>query len=529
MCCRRARRRSRTSEAETDVPGDLVNRGTVERGAGRSAAIVALDTEFKRGLGLYASTMVVAGSMIGSGIFIVSAEMSRQTGSPGLLLTAWAITGALTLAAALSYGELAAMMPRAGGQYVYLREAFSPLAGFLYGWTLFMVIQTGTIAAVAVGFARYTGYLLPWFSEDRYLIPPQHITAGYALSLSTVQLLGVGLIVFLTWTNTRGLDWGKVIQNVFTTTKTGALIALIAVGLLFGWNPGAIDSNFGNFWTVRGAVPVAPGLDPTAAAGVFVALCVAQVGSLFSSDAWNNITFTAGEVKNPRRNVPLALALGTGLVIALYLLANLAYLVTLPFDAIQGAAADRVATAALEAVFPGLGAMIMAVGIMISTFGCNNGLILAGARTYYAMARDRLFFRRVGTLNEARVPSAGLILQGIWASFLILPRTYDTASGTYGNLYGDLLTYVISAALIFYVLTIVGLFRLRAKMPDADRPYRAWGYPIVPAAYIAGALAILAVLFTYQTDTTWPGLVIILAGLPAYAFFSKRGAADRLA
>jgi APA family basic amino acid/polyamine antiporter len=489
--------------------------------------VVALDTEFKRGLGLYASTMVVAGSMIGSGIFIVSAEMGRQTGSPGLLLMAWVVTGALTVAAALSYGELAAMMPRAGGQYVYLREAFSPLWGFLYGWTLFMVIQTGTIAAVAVGFARYTGFLLPWFSEERYLIEPVHITSGYAFSLSTVQLLGIILIAFLTWTNSHGLHWGKVIQNVFTTAKTGALLALIAVGLLFGWNSGAVNANFGDLWTPRGAVPIAPGLDATTAFGMFVALAVAQVGSLFSADAWNNITFTAGEVKHPRRNIPLALALGTGTVIALYLLANVAYLVTLPFDALQQAPADRVATATLDAIFPGLGAGIMAIGIMVSTFGCNNGLILAGARTYWAMARDGVFFRNAATLNAAAVPAWGLLLQGLWAAFLILPRTYDTGTQTYGNLYGDLLTYVISAALIFYILTIAGLFRLRVTMPDADRPYRAWGYPVVPALYILGATAVLIVLFTYQTDTTWPGLAIILAGVPAYLFWSRKGVTPR--
>jgi APA family basic amino acid/polyamine antiporter len=483
---------------------------------------VGLDTEFKRGLGLYASTMVVVGSMIGSGIFLVSAEMGRQTGSPGLLLTAWIVTGVLTLAAALSYGELAAMMPRAGGQYVYLREAFGPLWGFLYGWTLFMVIQTGTIAAVAVGFARYTGYLLPWFSEERYLIPPIHVSPGYALSLSTVQLLGIALIALLTWTNTRGLDWGKLIQNVFTTTKTGALVALIAVGLIFGWNPQAVGENLGDLWTARGAAPLAPGLDATTGYGIFIALCVAQVGSLFSADAWNNITFTAGEVKDPRRNIPLALALGTTIVITLYLLANIAYLVTLPFDALQHAPADRVATATLEAIFPGLGAMIMAVGIMISTFGCNNGLILAGARAYYAMGRDGVFFRRVGTLNAHKVPAWGLLLQGIWAAFLILPRTYNTSSGTYGNLYGDLLTYVISAALIFYILTIAGLFRLRQTMPNVERPYRAFGYPVVPALYIIGAATVLLILFTYQTATTWPGLVIILAGLPGYVFWTRQ-------
>jgi basic amino acid/polyamine antiporter, APA family len=486
------------------------------------SSVVQLDTEFKRGLGLYASTMVVVGSMIGSGIFLVSAEMGRQTGSPGLLLTAWVVTGVLTLAAALSYGELAAMMPRAGGQYVYLREAFGPLWGFLYGWTLFMVIQTGTIAAVAVGFARYTGYLVPWFSEEHYLIPPIHLSSGYALSLSTVQLLGIVLIALLTWTNTRGLDWGKIIQNVFTTTKTGALLALIAVGLLFGWNQGAVSANLGDLWTPRGTTPLAPGLDATTGYGLFIALCVAQVGSLFSADAWNNITFTAGEVKEPRRNIPLALALGTGIVITLYLLANVAYLVTLPFDAIQHAPSDRVATATLEAIFPGLGAMIMAIGIMISTFGCNNGLILAGARAYYAMGRDGVFFRRVGTLNEHRVPAWGLLLQGIWAAVLILPRTFNPATRAYGNLYGDLLTYVISAALIFYILTIAGLFRLRKTLPQVERPYRAFGYPIVPALYIAGAATVLVVLFAYQTATTWPGLVIIVAGVPAYLFWTRR-------
>jgi basic amino acid/polyamine antiporter, APA family len=337
-----------------------------------------------------------------------------------------------------------------------------------------------------------------------------------------VQLLGIVMVALLTWTNTRGLDWGKVIQNVFTTTKTGALLALIAVGLLFGSNPAAVSANLGDLWTPRGAAPLAPALDATTAYGMLVALCVAQVGSLFSADAWNNITFTAGEVKEPRRNIPLALAIGTAIVITLYLLANVAYLVTLPFDAIQNASSDRVATAALEAIFPGLGATIMAIAIMISTFGCNNGLILAGARAYYAMARDRVFVRRAATLNTHQVPGWGLLLQGIWTAVLILARTYNTSSHTYGNLYGDLLTYVISAALIFYILTIAGLFRLRSTMPDVERPYRAFGYPIVPALYIVGAAAVLIVLFTYQTATTWPGLVIILAGVPFYLFWTRK-------
>ncbi len=481
-----------------------------------------LDTEFTRGLGLYDSTMVVVGSMIGSGIFIVSADMARLVGSPGWLLLAWVVTGLLTVLAALSYGELAAMMPRAGGQYVYLREAFSPLWGFLYGWTLFLVIQTGTIAAVAVAFARFLGILWPAISESSYLVAPIHLTPGYAVSLSTAQLVGLLLIALLTWTNTRGLQYGKVVQNVFTTAKTGALAALIVVGIALGWNADAVAANFGDLWTPRGHVEIVPGLTAATAFGLFVAVCVSQTGSLFSSDAWNNITFTAGEVQDPRRTIPLSLALGTAIVIALYLLANVAYLVTLPLSAIQTAPSDRVGTATLEAVLPGLGATLMAVGIMISTFGCNNGLILAGARAYYAMARDGLFFAGAGRLNDAKVPAWGLLLQGLWAGALVLPRTYNPATRVYGNLYGNLLDYVISAALIFYILTIAGIFRLRVTRPDAPRPYKAFGYPLVPALYIVGAAAILFVLFAYRPATTWPGLVIVLLGLPVYFAWSKR-------
>jgi APA family basic amino acid/polyamine antiporter len=476
----------------------------------------ALDTEFHRGLGLYDSTMVVVGSMIGSGIFIVSADMARNIGSPGWLLGAWMLTGVLTVVGALSYGELAAMMPRAGGQYVYLRESFSPVWGFLYGWTLFLVIQTGTIAAVSVGFARYFGALVPWIADDRYIIDPIHVSAGYALSLSTTQAVGIMLIVLLTWTNTRGLEYGKIIQNVFTTAKTGALLGLILIGVLLGWNHAAVGDNFGNLWTARGLVDIAPGVSAVTAFGLFVAICVSQTGSLFSADAWNNITFTAGEVKDPRRNIPLSLAFGTCVVIALYLLANVAYLVTLPFDQIQHAPGDRVATATLNAIFPGLGQTIMAIGIMVSTFGCCNGLVLAGARAYYAMARDGLFFRPSGRLNAAKVPAWGLVLQGFWAVFLVLPRTYDPATRTYGNLYNNLLEYVISAALIFYILTIAGIFRLRRTRPDADRPYRAFGYPAIPALYIVGAAAILLILFMYRPATTWPGLAIVLLGVPVY-------------
>src|SRR3954467_3932941 len=489
------------------------------------------DTKFIRGLGLLDSTMLVAGSMIGSGVFIVSSIIARQVGSPGWLLIVWVVTGLLTLMAALSYGELAAMMPKAGGQYVYLREAFSPLWGFLYGWTLFLVIQTGTIAAVAVGFARYTGVLVPWVSEKNYIIEPIRM-GGYALSLSTAQLVGLLLIALLTFMNTRGLKLGKLVQNVFTVAKTGALIALIVLGIIVGLKSGVGTSNFSDLWTVRGNIQeVGGGLTAAVAFGLFVGICVAQTNSLFSADAWNNITFTAGEVKNPRRNIPLSLAFGTFLVIGLYLLANVAYLAALPFAAIQNAPSDRVASETAKIIFPGSGATIMAVVIMISTFGCNNGLILAGARAYYAMARDGLFFRRVGTLNKNHVPAWGLIIQGIWAGVLVLPRTVKTdAAGNitgYGNLYGNLLDYVISAALIFYILTIIGLFVLRRKRPDVERPYKAFGYPIIPALYVIGASVILAVLFIYQTATTWPGLIIVLTGVPIY-FLWRNANAGRL-
>ncbi len=348
----------------------------------KSALDAGLDTEFKRGLGLFDATMVVVGSMIGSGIFIVSADMAQRIGSPGWLLVGWLLTGVLTVAAALSYGELAALMPRAGGQYVYLREAFSPLCGFLYGWTLFLVIQTGTIAAVAVAFAKFAGVLWPSIGENKYLIAPHLIAPGYYLSLSTAQLLAVLLIALLTVTNLFGIEYGKIIQNVFTVTKTGALLGLIVLALLIGWNAGAVTGNFGDFWSPHPSKSVIgstmEGLTAVSAFGLFIALCVTQTGSLFSSDAWNNITFTAGEVRNPRRNLPLALGLGTALVIGLYLLANIAYLVVLPFPDIQTAAEGRVATATLEHIFPNVGAALMAAAIMISTFGCNNGLILAG-------------------------------------------------------------------------------------------------------------------------------------------------------
>jgi basic amino acid/polyamine antiporter, APA family len=465
--------------------------------------------------------MIVAGSMIGSGIFIVSAEMARNVGSPGWLLISWVITGVLTVAAALSYGELAAMMPRAGGQYVYLRDAFSPLWGFLYGWTLFMVIQTGTIAAVGIAFARFLGILWPAISESNYLVAPIHLSSGYAVSLSTAQVIAILVILLLTATNMRGINYGKRVQNLFTIVKIGSLVGLIGLGIVLGWNSQAVAENFGKLWTARGFVPVAPGLTPESAFGLLVALCVAQTGSLFSADAWNNITFTAGEVQNPRRNVPLSLALGTGIVIGLYLLANVAYLVVLPLAEVQHAPQDRVATAMLRAIFPGAGAQLMAIAIMISTFGCINGMVLAGARAYYAMAHDGLFFRGAASVNKAHVPGVALIFQAVWTAILVLPRTFNPDTGTFGNLYSNLLDYVISAALIFYILTIAGVFVLRKRRPGAERPYRAFGYPVVPALYIAGALVILVLLFAYRPSTTFPGLVIVLIGVPIYFLFRR--------
>jgi APA family basic amino acid/polyamine antiporter len=505
-----------------------------------SQAPVANDAKFIRGLGLLDSTMLVAGSMIGSGVFIVSADIARLVGAAGWLLVVWAITGALTVVAALTYGELAAMMPRAGGQYVYLREAYSPLWGFLYGWTLFLVIQTGTIAAVAVAFSRFLGVLVPAISSTSWIVPPIILSRNYAVSLSTQQLIAILIIALLTFVNTRGLQLGKLIQNVFTSAKTLSLLALIVLGIFVGRNADAVSANFTNLWAPVGASPIKSDLSFVAsvtaaggAIGMLIAICVAQVGSLFSADAWNNVTFTAGEVKDPRRNLPLSLALGTGLVITLYLLANVAYLCVLPLENIKHAADDRVGTAAMAVMFGGAGAAIMAVAIMISTFGCCNGLILAGARVYYAMAQDGLFFKSTGRLNAQHVPAMALVLQGIWTALLVLPRTrlrdpvtnapVLDASGAeqYGNLYGMLLDYVVFAVLIFYVLTIAGVFVLRRTQPQAERPYRAFGYPLLPALYIIAATVILLVLAVYRTQTSWPGLLLVLAGVPVYLLWRK--------
>lgn len=482
---------------------------------------------FIRRLGLLDSTTIVAGSMIGSGIFIVSADIARQTGSPGGLILTWVITGILTIFAALSYGELAAMMPKAGGQYVYLRESYSPLWGFIYGWALFLVIQTGTIAAVAVAFARFLGIFFPSISPESYLISPVHLSADYALSLSTQQLIAVIMIIGLTILNMQGLALGKLIQNVFTSAKTLSLIVLILLGLIIGGASGTFSGNMANLFTPQNPAEIAKGLTVAdGILGLIVAFSVAQVGSLFSSDAWNNITFTAGEVKNPQRNIPLSLVLGTSLVIGLYILANFAYLSTLSLHEIQTAPDDRVGTAALNVIFGDIGVSIMAIAIIISTFGCNNGLVLAGARVYYAMAKDNLFFKSVGKLNKNLVPAVALILQCIWSCFLVLPRTVnvnDKGITSYGNLYGTLLDYVVFAVLIFYILTIIGIFILRAKRPDAERPYRAFGYPVIPIIYILAATIISLVLLIYKPSTSIPGLIIVLTGVPVYFIWKSLG------
>lgn len=475
------------------------------------------DREFKRGLGLLDSTMIVIGSMIGSGIFLVSADIARSVGSPGYLLLVWVITGAITVIAALSYGELAGMMPHAGGQYIYLREAYNPLIGFLYGWTLFLVIQTGTIAAVAVAFAKFTAVLLPWFSETNILI------ALFGIRISAAQVLAIVSIAGLTMINLRGLREGKIVQNLFTITKTAALFALIVLGIALASNPDIIKQNLATLWEARGAegTPFAGAISGFA---VLAVLGTAMVGSLFSSDAWNNITFTAGEVINPRRNIPLSLALGTGTVALLYVLANVAYLMVLPLPGdphatdvlgrgIQYAEGDRVGVAAASQLFGGSAAIIMAVFLMISTFGCNNGLILAGARVSYAMARDGLFFRNAGELNSHSVPGWALVAQGVWASMLCLSGTYN-----------DLLDYVVFAVLIFYVLTVSGIFILRTKRPDAERPYKAFGYPFIPALYVVVASAISIDLLIFKPQYTWPGLVIVLLGIPVYLVWGRTAA-----
>jgi len=502
------------------------------------------NTEFVKGLGLTSATTLVMGSMIGSGIFIVSAEIAREVNSPALLIGAWLVTGFMTIVGALSYGELAAMMPRAGGQYVYLRESLGPLWGFLYGWALFLVIQTGTIAAVGVAFGKFLGVFFPSISSTHWILhfwkaPPIHIgpmTLGNMdVGLNTQNLVAILLVVLLSVINIFGVKTGAFIQNVFTISKVSALAGLVLLGLFLGRNAHALAANFnGHFWTnagltARHAVQVGVG-GPTVLVGTLTILAVAQVGSLFSADAWNNVTFTAGEVKNPSRNLPLSLAVGTGVVILLYVLCNLVYLNVLPLDGspngasildrgIKWASEDRVATAVLTQMFGSVGGLLMAAAIMLSSFGCNNGLILAGARVYYAMAKDGLFFRNVGNLHpKYKTPVLSLMVQMVWTCILCV-------SGTYGQL----LDYIVFAVLVFYILTIVGLFVLRRKHPDATRPYRAVGYPVLPAIYIVMALFIDVVLLLYKPQYTWPGLMIVLIGIPVYYLWSRRPVSSRVA
>jgi basic amino acid/polyamine antiporter, APA family len=475
----------------------------------------------KRALGLFDSTMVVIGVMIGSGIFIVPASMARILGGPGWFLAAWVFAAVLTIAAAFSFGELASMMPGGGGMYLYLREAYSPLWGFLYGWTLFTVIQTGTIAAVAVAFARFLGVLAPAVSESRYLVAPIHLSAHYALTLSTAQLVGLLVIALLTATNALGIEYGKIVQNSFTVAKLGALGALILLGLTVGFNASAVHANLATFWQR----PVAP--HPMSSMGAIVSLlmvfCISQSGSLFAADAWHDITFASEEVKEPRSTLPRALAIGVVIVMLIYLAANIAYLAVLNFPTIQHADHDRVATAMLQQIFPAWGGKGLAVLIMVSTFGCINSLVLAGPRAYYAMARDRLFIPAAGRLNSARVPGWSLLMQGIWAGLLVLLTTYSPLTG-YGNLYSDLLDYIISAALLFYILTISAVVVLRYKRPDAERLYRTPGYPVVPAIYVLGASTVVLCLFIARPATTWPGLALVISGLPVYWLIRRKGA-----
>lgn len=479
---------------------------------------------FKKSLNLFDSTAIVAGSMIGSGIFIVSADIARQVGSPGWLMIVWIITGILTTFAALSYGELAAMFPKAGGQYVYLKEAYNPLIGFLFGWTMFMVIQTGTIAAVAMAFAKFSGVIFTgisesvvWYTFDFGKLSPLHFLP--ILKFGPVHIVAIGSIVFLTWINTRGIRTGKHVQNTFTSGKVILLILFIIIGLGFATNTNAFQLNKQIFWEPS---QMEDGVNiPLGGFALIAAIGMAMVGSLFSSDAWNNITFTAGEVINPRKNIPLSLFLGTFIVTILYLLANVVYITVLPLRGdpagltvaergMQFALNDRLATAAISDVFGNYAMIIMAVFIMISTFGCNNGLILSGARVYYAMAQDGLFFRKSGTLNAKGVPSWGLIFQCIWAAVLCL-------SGTYGQL----LDYVVFAVLIFYILTITGIFVLRKKYPEMERPYKAFGYPVIPAIYIMIATLITIILLFFK-NYSWGGLIIVIIGIPVYFIWNKR-------
>ncbi len=493
-----------------------------------------------QGLGLFSATAIVMGSMIGSGIFIVPADISRGVGSPALLIAAWLVTAIMTLIGALSYGEMAAMMPKAGGQYVFLREALGPMWGFLYGWTLFLVIQCGTLAAVGVAFGKFLGVFFPSVSASHWLWHIAHVPAlrvgsmvlgNMDIGLNTANLAGIAVILLLSVVNIFGVRLGALVQNIFTTAKTAALLGLVLFGFWLGRNAVAIRDNFGaNFWKGAGFStlhPVQVGVGgPIAMAGLFAIIAVVQTGSLFSADSWNNVTFAGAEVRNPRRNLPLSLAMGTGIVLALYILANFVYMVALPLHGdphgptvfsrgIQYASEDRVATAVLQQIFSSRGAELMAAAILVSTFGCINGLALAGARVYYAMSQDGLFFQSIGRLHPRyKTPVAALIAQAVWTCVLCL-------SGSYGQL----LDYTIFAQLLFYILTIGSLFVLRRTRPHADRPYKAIGYPVLPIVYIAMAAWICVVLLRYKPQYTWPGLILVLLGVPVFLLW-RRSAAE---
>lgn len=476
----------------------------------------------KRSLNLLDTTLLVAGSMIGSGIFIVSSDMARSLGSAGWLLVAWLLSGVITLFAALSYGELAGMMPQAGGQFVYLKKAFGDLTAFVYGWTVFLVIQTGVIAAVAVAFAKFTGVFIPFFEEGNVVLP-----LG-PLKVTSAQLLAIFIIALLTFINSRGIENGKIIQRIFTSAKLIALFTLIIVGIYYGFHSDVFSNNMVDAWDAKQNVPVYKGAAVVTTytkdlSGMAIAtvLGVAMIGSLFSSDAWNNVTFIAGEVENPKKNIPLGLFFGVCIVTVIYVLANVAYLCLLPLDGVPGtddvmaqgimyAQKDRVGAAALTTIFGDVAKYMMAALIMVSTFGCNNGLILSGSRLFQSMAKDGLFFKSAAKLNKFQVPANALVLQAIWASVLCL-------SGSYG----DLLDYCTFSSLIFYIITIAGLFVLRKKMPDAERPYKAFGYPVIPALYILITGLICVDLLVYKTFNTGMGLLIIALGVPVYFLFKR--------
>ncbi len=485
-------------------------------------------TPLVRGLGLIDATAVVVGSMIGSGIFIVSAESLRLLSTPGWLLLAWIVAGLITLTGALCCAELATMMPRAGGVYVFLREAYGRPVGFLFGWTLFLVVQTGTIAAVAIAFARFLGVFFPAITGDHYLVVPISLGSGYALSLSTEQSTAMLLILVLTTVNCGGLSVGKIVQNIFTFAKTGALGAVIIIGLVYGVTHGAreVGVSWWNPWA-NGWSPgtVQTGLGLTGVLAFAVIFGKAMIGPVFAQTAWTNITFLGSEVRDPGRNLARALLLGCGTVVLFYVLANLAYVLVLPASDIAHAPQNRVAVAMMQRIFDTPGARVMAAAIVISTFGCNNGLIMAGARVYYAMARDGLFFRQLAKTNARRVPAAALIAQGGWTALLTLPRTVTSATGggkpVYGNVYTQLLEYIVSADLLFYVLLVAAVIVLRRSRPGAERPFAMPGYPLIPIFSVIFGLALMADVAWLAPTTSGIGILIVLSGVPAYLIRRK--------